>query len=448
MKTLKFNEYDALREQLEKEGKSINEFVKEVTGTPLNEVIGENIPFWIKSPKGALAMRGLKIEAKKAKKIIEDKLIEKHYPTILENQKKLINQAELLIKKMREGSDKERIKKSLSVLINNGEKIQAKQLENINNNIDKIIDNFDRKITSYIAKKNLPDRRKLTVENSWIMLTTQVRQAAWNLMLKKSEEYFQSIVKDNEDLVTFEDKLTGKGIFDEFIKAEEAKATAAKEEIKKDKVEEKPAEEEKPDASGDTGVAGETPEKGDEEETKGGDVAGEKEEKAPPKRGEVWTWRGKAKKDGKEIDTQKYAEILVVGPGEDDKGNEIADGLTQVKWVKKEGKKWRPKYNATNAVTVISTNVIMKGKMKDAATPEREFNPAQYKIGTKWNYKTAKTGKNPDGKTIQVEIMKPLKDDKPGSVRVKQAGKEGNGWVVSKSGSILDQYVPKKVEKK
>jgi hypothetical protein len=458
MKTLKFNEYNALREQLEKEGKSINEFVEETTGQPLNEA-GEDpidatgkesdphatIPllFWVKSPKGALAMRGLNKEAKKAKRIIEDNIIEKFYPKILANQKELLNQTELLVKKMKEGGDKERIKASLGDLIQQGQNVQAEQLKNINSAMGKIMDNFDTKINSYIAKKDLPDRRKLTIENAWIMLSTQVRQAMWNLMQQKSKEFFQSIVKDNEDMVTFEDKITGTSFFDKLKEDEKKKEDGAKEVIKKDKVEDTgdadaeasgdtgAAGEKDSEASGDTGVAG--------EKKDGEDVAGEK---SKPKEGEIWTWRGTVKKeDGTKMGKHLTAKIVKIGTAE----NEIKEGETQVMMVEKKkndkGKwNWAAKNTGVGKFQSIANSVIEKGKKKDDASPDDKWEKEmpKYKAGTKWNYKT------PKGVEKVVEIMKPTKEDTAAKqIRVKNPGKKGAGWPVNRTGLILDKYEKK-----
>ena len=82
---MKFNEFVALDEQLEKDGTSINELVKEVTGEYLFEAEPDPDKLSTKgdtlkrvtSPRFAKARRKLTNNAKKFKGIAEKKLIEK-----------------------------------------------------------------------------------------------------------------------------------------------------------------------------------------------------------------------------------------------------------------------------------------------------------------------------------------------------------------------------------
>jgi len=409
METLKFNEYSALRNKLQEEGYSINEFVKQITGEFLNEddqTLDTKKPgiMWLTSRKGAKTMKGLTREAKKVQKIIQTNILAKHYPKILENQKKILQQAQALIKR---GKSKEQVQESLKRNIRTAEMIQAKQLASLNAAIDQIIDNSGRKITSYINGKNLSDKRKLTIENYWVLLTTQLHQIAYNSMIDKEESFLQDIIRENEDLVTFADEVSVENDIDKWIEEDKKKAAEAKAKIKEDTIDDK-----------------EEPEK--EPETK--DQSSGKPVKEF-KKGEVWQYVGVGSDKKKKT---KYGKIVVVGPGKTAKGEDIPAGRVQLERVERIGGRWEKKtLEGKGSLYTISDNVLKRrsAKLMKEALPEETFDPDQYKEGEKYNYRNSK------GQEGVIEIIN--KED--GGIRVKQSGKKGNGWIVKKDGQILDK---------
>jgi len=437
METLKFNEYNALSNHLQKEGSSINEFVKEITGEFLNEdnqTLDVEKPklLWIKSPAAAWAMRGLTKAAKQAQKIIQTKLLAKHYPKVLENQRKMLQQAKALLKK---GHTNEEVTQILKGNIATMQNYQTKQLKTINDSIDSIIANFSKKITSFINKKNLSDRRKLTVENYWILLTTQLHQIAYNSMINKEEEFLHDIIQENEDLVTFKDKITSKNVFDTFIEKDKKKEAEAKAKIKEDKEgddEEETAEEETAEEPAAEEPAAEEPaaeEPAAEEPAAEEPAAEELAEKPAFKKGQIWMYIGKDK-EGK--NKTKYGKITVIGPGKTAKGTEIADGSIQFERVELVGSKWKKKtLEGKGSLYTSSADVLKRrgSKLKKEATPEDTFDSTKYKKGTKWNYKNSK------GITGIVEIIGP----KDGGIEVKQVGGKGTIWIVRRDGLLQDK---------
>ena len=454
MKTLRFNEYNNLSKHLQKEGSSINEFVKEVTGEFLNEAIVDSnnsvstgnedsekldvkkpMMMWIKSPKAAWVMRVLTKKAKKALKIIQTNLIAKHYPKTLDNQRQVMQKIKELKKN---GKNNKQIAEYLkNINVERIKTMQVKQLQQIDKAIDNIIENSSKKISSFINKNNLSDRRKLTVENYWILLDAQLHQIAYNSMISKEKEFMQSIIKGDKDLVTFAEKLSGKSVFDTFVEKEKKKAAEAKAKIKEDKVEDKVEDKtatKKPTAK----ETSEEPAK-EEPKAKETDKDSEGNPKDPNKiygngdvelkRGQIWLYKIESK-DG----TQKYqkGKILNIGP---DGG--VAINSVQLQPQEQIGGKWKAKVLQDRKVAPVAIGIdkLQKrsAKLKQEATPEGMFDASKYKKGTIWNYKNNK------GDIKQVEIVEQGKD----SVRVKYKG-TNTAWIVKKEGQLQDQVKVKK----
>ena len=443
METLKFNEYNALSQQLKSEGTSINEFVKEVTGEALNEddqTLDTKTGNWF-SKKGR-TVNGLTRSAQKAKKIIQTNILAKHYPQILENQKKVLQQAMAM---KANGKDNKEIAGALQSNIGTMKKLNDRQLKVIDDGIDKIVANFDRRIKGYIEKKGLTDRKKLFVENYWTLLTIQLQQIAINSMVNKQDSHIQSIVGEDKDLITFGKNYLGiDNSIDTIFGDTKAEEAAAKEKVKAATADHAAPETEAPGGDEET-PSEETPseepkaEETPSEEPKAEETPAEEpkvEEGKKPKIGDIWRYIGN--KDGKRV--TKYGKIVRLG-GEtykDAKGveHQIADTSLQMERVEKEGSKWKKKtLEGKGALYTMSTEILKRkgSKLEKEATPEDQFRPEDFKVGTIWDFKNSK------GNVKPVEIMEPQKGDDKKGVRVRYKGTKTTGWMVKTIGKLQNK---------
>jgi len=387
METLKVKEFYALSDKLKEEGSSINEFVKEVTGKTLNEAPAETAPkeeitarnpgwLWLRSPKGALAKKTLTRQSKKLLKSIKSDILEDFYNDITANQKKVLQQAQALIKN---GQDKKAVFDSLSANTDRGHAIRTKQLKKLDDSIDDMIANASKKITGYIAKKDVGDNVRLTLENYWVLLSAQIHQVAYNIIIKKETEFIHSIVGEDEDLVTFaKENLGSESLIKPLQDAQDKKVADAKNKVK---------------------------EGGKDEE--GGE---KKVVLADLKKGEEWNYESSAGKKGV---------VVVVGPE--------GEGV-RVKVKGKGGDGWVATKPEAFVSKVGGEESEASGKPKETEKPAEEtMDLTKYKKGEEWKYKNSK------GKEGTVIII----GAEDGGVKVKQKGKEGSGWVVRKPDALV-----------
>ena len=216
---MKFNEFVALDEQLQKDGTSINKLVKEVTGEYLfEEELMEKKPEdpdklstggdglkRVTSPRFAKARRKLTNNAKKFKQIAETKLINKYLPKQLEQLKDLANKAAGM---RADNKNPKEILKALSGELKKIGKIHEKATLQIEEAVEKMEGNFDKRVQSIINNEKLNEKSQLKLSTYWMLLMTQVRQILYKQLITKRAKSVEDIASKNPELKEMLAKIT------------------------------------------------------------------------------------------------------------------------------------------------------------------------------------------------------------------------------------------------
>jgi len=217
---MKFNEFVALDEQLQKDGTSINKLVKEVTGEYLFEdemmmekkakdpdklsTGGDGLKR-VTSPRFAKARRKLTNNAKKFKQIAETKLIDKYLPKQLEQLKDLANKAAGM---RADNKNPKEILHTLSGELKKIGKIHEKATLQIEQAIEKMEGNFDKRVESIINNEKLNEKSQLKLSTYWMLLMTQVRQILYKQLITKRAKSVEDIASKNPELKEMLAKIT------------------------------------------------------------------------------------------------------------------------------------------------------------------------------------------------------------------------------------------------
>lgn len=221
---MKYNEFVALKEQLKKEGSSLNEF----TGTKLFEAepeggldLGSQDTATTPEPekkedkssdkldtkgggglsrlKPAYAMRRKKLinNAKQFMKISKEQIIAKFLPKILKSQE---HTAAVAVAAAQEGKNPKEIVEIMKTKAKESMEIQAAQLKELKAGIGKVGQNFETRVKTILSSEKLNDKEKLTLNTYWILLSQQVHQKLFASIVKQMNESTKKLVKDNPEL--------------------------------------------------------------------------------------------------------------------------------------------------------------------------------------------------------------------------------------------------------
>jgi len=210
---MKFNEFIALEKQLEKSGLSINEIIKEVTGEYLFEegedkdkVDTEGDKFKrVTSPRFAKARRKLANNAKSFLKIAQEKIINKFLPKQLEQLKSIANTT------MEMRANKKSPKEILTAIGGNLQKIQTihdKSTLQIEDSIDKMEANFDKRIKSIIENEKLSEKSQLKLDTFWTLLVVQVKQILFKKIIEARGKSIEEMINQVPELKKILTKVT------------------------------------------------------------------------------------------------------------------------------------------------------------------------------------------------------------------------------------------------
>jgi hypothetical protein len=203
---MKFIEYAALSNQLEKNNSNINEFVAQVTGTPLNEADEKKedeietgrAGKGFHSPKFVLKRKKLNNLAKQFLKEGKEKVVNKYAPKILGSTQKLASKAAVL---SQEGKSPKEIRELLSNEAKRAIQIQEKSMKRLDTVIEKFSLNYDKRVQEIISKGELKEKSKNQLDMYWALLSLQVMQALDKALVKHREDMIEKAVGDNEELV-------------------------------------------------------------------------------------------------------------------------------------------------------------------------------------------------------------------------------------------------------
>lgn len=206
---MKYIEYEALKNKLQKDGSSINEFVEEVTGEPLNELYEAKdkedtietgrAGKGFHSPKFVMKRKKLNSLAKQFLKEGKTKVIEKYAPKILKSTSDLITKASAL---SQEGKSPDEINQLLAKEAKKGMAIQDKSMGRLDQVIDKLGTGYDKRVKELISgeKSGLKEKSQRQLDMYWAMLELQVRQALDKALVKHREKMIEKAVGDNEEM--------------------------------------------------------------------------------------------------------------------------------------------------------------------------------------------------------------------------------------------------------
>jgi len=232
---MKYYQFVKLENLLVEQGTSVDEFVKK----SLNEA-DPNTNLDTKKSLGVTRRGRSKIKltnnAKKAQKVIMEKLLEKIYANSLEQKRKILNQIVSLAR------DKKTPKEIISALHDNAQtalRAQNSQLKALNNAIDRIIDNATKRVDTIINNEKLSEKSQLMLNNYWTLLTTQIRQNSYKAIINKEEAFIKETIGNNKDLEAIVKKLIDNpNVNAEFLKyqkqAKEEKLKVQGDETKKE----------------------------------------------------------------------------------------------------------------------------------------------------------------------------------------------------------------------
>lgn len=202
---MKFIEYAAMSNHLEEKGSSINEFVEEITGKPLNEakpkeeseIETSRAGKGFHSPAFALKRKKLNGLAKKFLKEGKEKVIAKYAPKILNSTKNLITKSAALSK---QGKSPGEINKLLSGEAEKGVQIQDKSTKRLDTILDKYNTHYEKRAKALIEKGDLSEKSKDQLDMYWSLLSLQVMQAFDKAMVKYREDMIEGAVANNAEM--------------------------------------------------------------------------------------------------------------------------------------------------------------------------------------------------------------------------------------------------------
>ena len=219
---MKFNEYVALSEQLKKDGSSINEFISEFSEVTLFEAEGdpkskdENPKLDTSggkvgglstlNPKYIIKRKKLINNAKKYLKIANAQILSKFIDKIIKSQE---HTAAAAVGAAEEGKSPKEIVGILKDSSSQARKIQAQQFEELQLAVAKVGKNFESRINTIVDESNLGSKEKLALNNYWIMLSQQVKQKIFSIIVKKQNEFIKKTVNNNPELEKVVKSLTG-----------------------------------------------------------------------------------------------------------------------------------------------------------------------------------------------------------------------------------------------
>jgi len=272
---MKFNEFNALSAQLKSEGRSINELVKETTGSPLNESYkaeerwgflfeSERNPTGFlfeggeletskaktgfRSPRFAMATKKLDKLAEQFLSNAKEKVLNKFMPPALDILKKITNKAAAM-----DGDKKnpQAILKMVDSQIKGVNKVQDSAMVQLDKALDKFEANYDKGAARITNNPKLKEKNQEYLDTYWTLLTTQVRQKLYQKMVEARHDLIEKTMGDNKDLADQIEKQTAAPHLNAAIdkmkkKADEEKAALA---AKKDEEETLGSADETPEGS-------------------------------------------------------------------------------------------------------------------------------------------------------------------------------------------------------
>lgn len=219
---MKFTEYYALKEHLEKNGSSINEFMdinekgEKVDDENKLDTGGDSLKR-VTSPKFAMARRKITNNAKKFKKSAEEKLINKILPSQLNSLKEIVN---IGASHAKSGKSPKEILDAMQDSIAEMKKSQMASMKKLENAIEKMGSYYEKRVNQIIESSDLKDKSKLKLEIYWTLVSTQVHHILYKQIQKKRREYIDELIS-NKDLATmFKEILSKDTVSTEILKLE------------------------------------------------------------------------------------------------------------------------------------------------------------------------------------------------------------------------------------
>lgn len=210
---MKYNEFIALGDQLEKEGSSINEFVLEVTGNKLFESDEDNVLDTggdtlkqMSSPRFAVKRKKLVNNAKDFLKKSKENILAKFMPKSLESLKKITNQAVALDQDEKNPNE---IIAALKGVAERSVHTQERQLSMLEKAVDSLEANHQQRVDAIINDPKLSEKSKLKLRNFWTLLMTQVKQKIYKSIITQRQKFVEETATNNPKLQEIIDKMTG-----------------------------------------------------------------------------------------------------------------------------------------------------------------------------------------------------------------------------------------------
>jgi len=211
---MKFNQFVALSEHLEKEGTNINEFVKDITGKPLFErTIPASGADDIETENNRIRLTRFSIIRNKlnkiAKKMLADgneQIIAKYTPKILASIKGITNSAVAL---SAEGKKPQEINKLLGDQVKAVQKDQNQAISMLKEQLGKLMSIYNTRIEKIIGKNELSDKNVSKLQAYWLVLETQVQQVFFKKMVGAREDFVNKLAKNDSELAKAIKELTG-----------------------------------------------------------------------------------------------------------------------------------------------------------------------------------------------------------------------------------------------
>jgi len=274
---MKFNEFVALDEQLVKDGTSINEVVKEVTGEYLFEAkpdpesldTGGDKLKRVTSPRFAKARRKITNNAKKYLEVASKNVIEKYLPKQLQQLKDMANKA---VGMRADDKNPKEILDTLGGEIKKMRQLHDKSTLQLEDAIDKMGGNFDTRVKNIIdgsSFANLSEKSKLKLNMYWTLVSTQVKQKLFNKIIETRSKSLEDLIQNNPEMAKLMKIIAG-------LPNTEAKIAELRKQAKGETDKYKKADEKGEEASGEEG---ETSKEGKSATSYMEDIEGEKDEK-------------------------------------------------------------------------------------------------------------------------------------------------------------------------
>jgi len=240
---MKYNEFVALDMQLKKEGSNINEFVKVTTGNYLFEAGEDELDKGtekgdtlkkVTSPRFALARKKITNNAKSLLKSANKDILEKYMAMNLKNLQEIANSAVELSK---DKKNPEEIVTTLQGQAKQVQEVQTKQMGMLEKAIDQLEANTKKRVDTIIGNDKLSEKTKLKLGNYWVLLSTQVKQKIYQIIINKTNEFIKETSRNNPELEKVLQQLTGAKNFNVKFEELSKKVEAEKNKVKSTKVE-------------------------------------------------------------------------------------------------------------------------------------------------------------------------------------------------------------------